>query len=64
MVLGESVLWAIVLFAIVASEGEVNFDPAALTLQTMSSPASQSRWVLLTFNLGTAHCIVSRLNVA
>jgi hypothetical protein len=44
VVLGEPVFWTIVVFAIVASEREVNFDPAALTLQTMGSPASQSRW--------------------
>jgi hypothetical protein len=55
MVLGETVLWAIVMLAIVASEGEVNLDPTALTLQTTSSPGSESRWVLLTFNVGTAH---------
>ena len=64
MVFGETVLWAIVMLAVVAFEGEVDFDPAALTLQTMSSPASESRWVLLTFNVGTAHWVVSRLNVA
>jgi len=55
MVLGETVFWAIVMLAVVASEGEVDFDSAALTLQTMSSPGSESRWVLLTFNVGTAH---------
>jgi hypothetical protein len=38
MVLRESVLWAVIVFAIVASEGQVNFEPAPFTLQPMRLP--------------------------
>jgi hypothetical protein len=41
MILGEPVLWAIVVLTVVAPEWEVHIDPAPLTLQMQPSSFSQ-----------------------
>jgi hypothetical protein len=46
-------VWAVVVFTVVAPEGEVNFDPALLASQTLGAPGTLNIWLLLTFNVGT-----------
>ena len=63
MVLGEPVLWAVIVFAIVAFEWKIDFCPARSAFHEVGSLAAGHMFLLLTFNVGTPS-FVSVIDVA